>query len=144
MMDKNYYKLSRTQLLELLIAESEKSERLEAELEKAKEELSTRELRITNAGSIAEAALALSGIFEAAEAACAQYKENIQRLSGEQDRINAAREAESRRKAEQIISEARLRASRLESDVRARCEKMIELAGGEIAQFRQKFTTPDQ
>lgn len=139
MVDKKYTKLSRTELLELLIEESEKNERLEAELVKAREKLSSRELLIKNAGSIAEAALALSGIFDAAEEACSQYMENIKRLTAEQDRINAAREAESKKKAEQIISEAKQRASSLEADVRNRCEKMIDLAGGEINQFRQKI-----
>ena len=138
-MDKKYSKLSRTELLELLIEESEKNERLEAELAQMRKRLSTREFQIKNAGSIAEAALAVSGIFEAAEEACAQYKENIRILSEEQDKINAAREEESRKRAEQIISEARQSASLLEADVRNRCEKMIDLAGGELAQFRQKF-----
>lgn len=143
-MDKNYSKLSKTELLELLIAESEKNERLEAELTELKTKLSSRDFQINNAGSIAEAALAVSGIFDAAEEACAQYKENIRRLSEEQDKINASREAESKQQAEQIINDAILRASRLENEVRERCEKMIDLAGGEVARFRQSFMELDQ
>ena len=142
-MDKKFGKLRRTELLELLIEESEKNERLEAELAEAKKSLSSRELKMKTAGSIAEAALAVSGIFEAAEAACAQYKENIQRLTEEQNRINAVRDEESKRQAEQIISDARQRASCLEADVRDRCEIMIDLLGGEIAQFRQRLMAAD-
>ena len=142
--NKKYNKLSRTELLELLIAEGEKNELLEAELAEAREKLASRDLQIKNAGSIAEAALALSGIFEAAEKACAQYKENIERLSDEQTRINAARDAESRKQADQIINDATQRANKLEADVRERCEKMIDLAGGELAQFRQKMMDLNQ
>ena len=143
-MGKQYGKLSRTELLELLIEESEKNERLEAELAKAKEMLLSRELKLKTSGSIAEAALAVNGIFEAAEKACAQYKENIQRLSEEQTRLSAAREEESKRQAEKIIHDAVQRASRLEASVRERCEKMIDLAGGEVEQFKQKLADFDQ
>ena len=135
----NYKSLSKTELLELLIEESEKNERLEEELSQAKAKLSSREIQIENAGSIAEAALALSGIFDAAEDACAQYIENIQRLKSEQEKINADLEADSKKRAEQIISEATQRANRIEDDVRSRCEKMVDLAGADVAQFRKKI-----
>lgn len=52
----------------MLIEESEKNERLQAQLNAAREALSSRELRVENAGSIAEAALAVNRVFEAAEA----------------------------------------------------------------------------
>ena len=45
---------------------------------------------------IAEAGLSLNDIFLAAENACAQYIENIERLSSEQERACARLEAESR------------------------------------------------
>lgn len=66
--ERQYRKLSRTELIELLIEESEKNERLQAQLDAAREALSSRELRVENAGSIAEAALAVNRVFEAAEA----------------------------------------------------------------------------
>ena len=83
--EKSYKRLSRSELLELLIAESEKNESLQQQLKEAQEKLVDRELKQNNAGSIAEAALSLNGVFTAAEAACAQYIENIERLSVEQE-----------------------------------------------------------
>ena len=70
-------KLSRQDLLEMLIESEKHVEQLEKELEEAKEKLSDRRIMIENSGSIAEAALKLSGIFEAAQAAADQYLENI-------------------------------------------------------------------
>lgn len=70
-------KLSRQDLLEMLIESEKHVEQLEKELEEAKDQLSDRRIMIENSGSIAEAALKLSGIFEAAQAAADQYLENI-------------------------------------------------------------------
>ena len=133
MENRKYRHLSRRDLLELLIEESEKNEKLERQLKQAHDELASRELKMENAGSIAEASLALSGIFEAAEDACAHYIENIRRMSAEQDKINAEREAESQKKAEKIIQEANHQARSLEASVRERCKKMIALAKAEAA-----------
>lgn len=75
----NLKKLSRKALLEILLDTTKRVEELEEELRKAKEELADREIKIKNAGSIAEAALELNHIFEAAQKAADDYLENIKR-----------------------------------------------------------------
>lgn len=84
MTDKELRRLSRRELLELLLAQSKEVRRLQKELIKTKQQLADRKIEIEKAGSIAEAALRLNGVFEAAEQAAAQYLENVQRLSEEQ------------------------------------------------------------
>lgn len=80
-------KLSRQDLLEMLIAEEKRVEKLEKELEEARAQLQERQIRIEESGSIAEAALKLNGIFEAAQAAADQYLENIkQQVETERER----------------------------------------------------------
>ena len=71
-------KLKRADLLELLIEQRKQIEELQAELIAANTKLSDRTIQIEKAGSIAEAALQLNGIFEAAQKACDQYLYNIQ------------------------------------------------------------------
>ena len=78
-------KLSRQDLLEMLIAEEKRIEALEKELEEARAELANRRIQIESSGSIAEAALKLNGIFEAAQAAADQYLENL-KLQNETER----------------------------------------------------------
>ena len=56
----------------MLIMQMEENEKLSQELETAQEMLRNREIVIERAGSIAEAALALNGVFEAAQA-CLLY-----------------------------------------------------------------------
>mgnify|MGYP007099695739 CR=1 FL=1 len=75
--------LNRAELLELLLTESRENDRLRRELRETKEELASRRIEIANAGSIAEAALQLNGVFQAAEQAAQQYLENVRRLTEE-------------------------------------------------------------
>ena len=81
MTEKELRGLSRADLLELLIEQTKKNELLQQQLDEATAKLRSRELTISNAGSIAEASLQLSGIFEAAQTAGEQYLQNIRRLS---------------------------------------------------------------
>lgn len=65
--------LSRLQLLELLKDAIAENERLKKELAETRSQLEDKRIAIEESGSIAEAALRLSGIFEAAQKACDLY-----------------------------------------------------------------------
>ena len=69
--------MSRKDILELLVIQSEKIDELESELKRVNDLLNDKEIKISKAGSIAEAALQLNGVFEAAEKAVGQYLENV-------------------------------------------------------------------
>lgn len=77
MTDKELRRLSRTELLEMLIGQMEENEELKKRLEKAEEELANRQIVIQESGTLAEAAMKLNGVFEAADRAARQYLENI-------------------------------------------------------------------
>lgn len=79
MTDKELKRLSRGELLEMLIAQVKENHALRKQLDQAQAQLRDRSIILERAGSIAEAALALNGVFEAAEAAAAQYIESIQK-----------------------------------------------------------------
>lgn len=83
MTEKELRRLSRRELLEMLITRTIENERLTEELQQARKELSDRELIQDRAGSMAEAALQLNGVFEAADRAARQYLENIRRMAEE-------------------------------------------------------------
>lgn len=86
MTDRELRKLSRADLLELLLKESRENERLRAQLKEANEKLNDRTIIIENAGSMAEAALRLNDVFQAADRAAAQYLENVRRIAKEQSK----------------------------------------------------------
>lgn len=77
MTNKELKKLSRRQLLELMVAQSQRIDALEAELAEARRQLEDRRIVAQEAGSIAEAALRVNRVFEAAQAAADQYLASI-------------------------------------------------------------------
>ena len=107
MTEKDLKKLNRYQLLEMLIIQTERADDLQRQLEQAQEQLNSREVQMTVIGSIAEASLQLSGVFDAAQTAADMY------LTAAIDRA-AAMEAEAaatlelaRHQAQEILSTAR-------------------------------------
>lgn len=77
MNDKELKKLNRKELLEILVSQANLIESLEKELEEVKKELNNRSIVLREAGSIAEASLKLSGIFEKAQEVADQYLNSI-------------------------------------------------------------------
>ena len=73
-------KLTKLQLLELLAQQERELQSLRQQLVKAEAALADRQIRLEEAGSIAEAALRLNGIFEAAQQAADQYLSSIRSL----------------------------------------------------------------
>ena len=131
MTDKELKRRSRGELLEVPHQQSKELERLRKQLDAAESALQNREIAITNAGSIAEAALQLNGVFTAAQDACQQYMENICHLSQNQERICAQRDAESQAEAKRIVEEARKESEALEHETRMMCAEMVTKAKAE-------------
>ena len=77
MTDKELRKLTRAELLELLLVQSRELNQLTTEVETLKQQLQQKEIILKEAGNIAEASLQLSGIFEAAQAAADLYLESV-------------------------------------------------------------------
>lgn len=96
MTDRDLRRMNRRELLELLIALEQENEALKEQVRRQEEQLQSREIEISEFGSLAEAALALNQVFESADRAAAQYLENIKRRSEQQkseyDRIIAEAE----------------------------------------------------
>jgi hypothetical protein len=78
MTDKEIRRMKRLDLLELLVAQGEEIEALRAQLAQAQAALDQRRIDVEAAGNIAQAALALNGVFEAAQAAADQFVYNVQ------------------------------------------------------------------
>lgn len=103
MTEKELKKLNRYQLLEMLIIQTERADELEKKLEEMEAKLDSRDVQMTVMGSIAEASLHLSGVFEAAQNAADIY------MNAVKDRI-AEMEANAARESERILEDARQKA----------------------------------
>lgn len=78
---KDLKKLKRSDLFELLVSQAKEIELLQARVNDLEVKLERREINLSEAGSIAEAALAISKVFDEAQAAADVYFNNVKRLA---------------------------------------------------------------
>lgn len=128
MTDKELQKLSRSALLEMLLEQSRENDRLRAQVEKLARQLSDRQFKIDQAGSIAEASMQINQVFEAAQAAAEQYLENIRALSGRQEQICRKLEEESTQKANALLAETERKCRTMEAATTEKCARMTKEA----------------
>lgn len=121
-------RMNREQLTELLLAERYRISELEDEVAALNAKLEAREIKKENAGSIAEACLALNGVFEATEAACRQYMENIERLCADRERSSRNRDESSKKEAGELIEKAKNDAEKILAEAIRLGEKIIKEA----------------
>lgn len=118
MTNKELRKLSRAELIDILFELQTQNENLTAENRELAAQLESRQLQITEAGSIAEAALRLNGVFEAAQAAADQYVRCTKDSLAIAERTLAA----AKRQADTLVQEATAQAQKLLVDADARLE----------------------
>ena len=133
MVEQDLRKLSRTDLLELLLKQSRELEQCRAELVAANQKLAEREIALSRAGSIAEASLLISGVFEAAEQACAQYKENIRNLSERQEAICESMERDTRLKCEMMEVETKSKCDQMIADAQKQSQTYWEIVNKKVS-----------
>lgn len=135
MNSKDLNKLSRRDLLAMLIEQSEELLLVKEKLKKLELELDDREINIDKAGSIAEAALQLNGVFEAAEEAGKQYLDNIKLLSERQEKICARLEKEGMEIASKRIEEAKKTCAAMETETKVKCTEMVAKSKAEVKAY---------
>ena len=101
MTEKELKKLNRYQLLELLLVQTERADSLQQKADQLQAKLDERELRFARLGSIAEASVYVSGVFEAAQKAADLYLES------------------AKKQADELVAQARLQAAEYESRLAA-------------------------
>ena len=111
MTDKEFKRLTRADLIEIIYRMQENEDKYREAIAKMVIQLEERQTKLEKVGSIAEASMSLSNVFEAAQEAADLYLEEI-RIMHEK----AARELESAKKeAESIRAAARREAARIKA-----------------------------
>ena len=126
MTERELRRLSRADLLELLVAQRRENEQLRCILDQTQAQLADRTVQINNAGSIAEASLQLSGIFNAAQDSCQYYLENIKLLSERQNQICQQMEQETQEKCDRMVAEAELKSQQCWENCSAKIKQLVE------------------
>lgn len=132
---KELRKLRRADLLEMLMTQMKENESLKQKMEDLVDQLNSRNILLSNAGSIAEAAVRVNGVFQAAQEAGDQYLENLERLEREKQedyrQLMEKSETECRELREktelecrQIYQEAEFRCQQMKEETEAACHKL--------------------
>lgn len=148
MTDKDFRKLNRTELLELLIKQTKENEALQAQLgvlntriSELEAQLQQRTIMIENAGSIAEASLQLNGVFEAAQRAAQEYLDSIHLRYQAQEEYAQRAEAETQTKVDQMLRQAEQRCKLLESATTRKCDDMTAKARRESQEYWEQVSS---
>ena len=126
MTDRQLRKASRPELLKMLQQCRQENDDLRQQLEQTRSQLQSRQLVVDQSGTLADAALRLSGIFEAAESACQYYTENIRTLSGRQEEICRKMEQESREKCDRMLEQAKQMAKIYWDEYAEKCSRYMK------------------
>ena len=114
MADRELRHMRRTELVEIIFALKQSEDQLKAENADLTAKLEQRQIHLDSAGSIAQAALELNHVFEAAQAAADDYLASVR--SVDRDALQAQAKAE----ADQILAQARAEAEQLKAQTAAR------------------------
>ena len=107
MTDKEFKRLNRAQLIDIIYQLQLQVESLSNEKLELEESLKNRRIRIDNAGNLAEAALSINDCFQTAQNAAEQYISEIKEKYDEAERQSAEIIAKAREEALAIIAAAK-------------------------------------
>ena len=106
MTDKEFKRLSRSQLIDIIYQLQLKQEELTADNERLSKALEDKRLRLSNAGNIAEAALEMHNVMQAAQDAAAHYLEEIRMMRQETEEQCRQLLEKAQKDADAIIAQA--------------------------------------
>ena len=132
MNDKELRKLSKKSLIKIINEQNAQIEAVKKELSDKEEALNKKEIVLNQAGSIAEAALLLNGVFDAAEAAAGQYLRSISLLNQRQSEICAEIEADAKKKADKLLEDTKMECDRMVAEAKAESESCWEGVSGKL------------
>lgn len=119
MTDKEFKRLSRSQLIDIIYQFQLKQNELTAEIERLTQALADRRLRVREAGNIAEAALEIHNVMQSAQDAAEAYLEEI-RVMRDETKEKCQRILENaQNEAESIITQARAGKAPVDSTLEA-------------------------
>ena len=138
MTDKELRHLSRAELIDIIYELQMQSNEKDARMQEMQNALDERTLRISKAGSIAEAAISVNGVVEATQAAAEQYLASIRALETE----SAAKQAETKQQQEKLLEETNRKAEEKLMQAKAQAQQIVEEAEAQAtakwAAFEQK------
>lgn len=131
MADKELKRMNRGELIEIIYQYRIQVDDLTAQVKKLTDELDERRLRMEKAGSIAEAAISVNKVFEAAQQAAEQYLYSI-KSANEENEESADGSCEA---ADEIIENAKKEAEKIKQEAERKYSELVAKDEKEYAQM---------
>lgn len=137
MTDKELKHLNRGELIDIIYELQKRNADSENEIKQLQADLEKKELSIAESGSIAEAALKVNGVFEAAQAAADQYLLSIQSANADM----VAKIERVKKQSEEVLRQANLRAEGIIQEAEKKAASIIANANKEAEDSWNQFQT---
>ncbi len=131
MTDRELKRLSRIELIDIIYELQTGNEQSAAEIAALQKQLDDRLLHFDECGSIAEAALRVNGVFEAAQSAADQFLNSVYAANAQMDE----KQAETERQCAQLLREAEQKARQTLDDAAQKAEMMVREAEARAAEI---------
>ena len=135
MTDKELKHLNRGELIDIIYELQKRYADSKNEITQLQTDLEKKELSIAESGSIAEAALKVNGVFEAAQAAADQYLLSIQSANADM----AAKIERVKKQSEEVLRQANLRAEGIIQEAEKKAASIIANANKEAEDSWNQF-----
>ena len=124
MTDKEIKHLNRAELIDIIYEQQKRLEEQETRSQELQKKLDEKRLHVSEAGSIAEAALKVNGVFESVQAAADQYLISIEATKADIEQSMA--EVEGKR--QKILSDAEIQANGIIRQAEIKADAIVETA----------------
>lgn len=126
MTNREFKQLKREELIEIIYQLQLEAKKMVAANDALRLELEERKSKLKKAGSIAEAALTMNNVFQAAQAAADQYLEEIRTAALDIEKQRQCVLLDAQKEANEIVLKARQTADKIISDAHRECESIYK------------------
>lgn len=127
MLDKEFKKLSRRELVDIIYQMKKNEEQLLEQIAVLEEKLQDKRIRIEKAGSIAEAATDISNVFSVAQTTADLYLQEIACMKDKAEKESAKMIDDAKQEVESILSDIKKQHDELRARYRADHKKWQQL-----------------
>lgn len=132
MTDREFKRLTRVQLIEIIYQLQLKLEEVSADNQRLKAELMDKRVRMDQVGNLADAVLEINHVMQAAQRAAEQYLEEIHQLRVEAENDCRKMLEEAQREADRIVARAKKPRKASDTTIEAIMEEFDEIMRWEI------------
>lgn len=140
MVSKELRKLSRRELIDIIYQMKKNEQQMQEEITSLQEALQEKRIRISTAGSIAEAAVSVTNVFSAAQKTADLYLQEISCMKEETEKECAKKIEEANRTVAKILSDGKKQYDKLRTRYQSEYAKWQQLRS-EVKKMEEKGKT---